>query len=278
MSVIKQNKLKKYRPVGYGTYIFLTVACMLSVFPLIWMLIASTNKSIDVISGTLIPGSYFLENYKTLLKSTNLWQAMWNSFRYASMLTILSLLVCSIAGYGFEVYHDRKKDRLFSILLLAMMIPFAATMIPLYQMISRAGLLNTTAGFILPTVSTPFLIMLFRQNSRSFPHEIIDAARIDGLGEMAIFLRMYLPTQKSIFAAAITVVFMNGWNNYLWPKIIMQNNKSISMPMLIAGLQSGYVTDYGMLMVAVLFCILPMIILFFTMQRQFAQGITGSVK
>jgi len=276
--VIKRSKQKKYRPVGYGTYIFLTAACLLSVFPLLWMLIASTNKSIDVISGTLVPGGYFLENYKALLKTTNLWQAMGNSFRYASMLTILSLLVCSIAGYGFEVYHDRKKDHLFSLLLLAMMIPFAATMIPLYQMISKAGLLNTTAGFILPTISTPFLIMLFRQNSRSFPHEIIDAARIDGLGEIAIFLRMYIPTQKSIFAAAITVVFMNGWNNYLWPKIIMQNNESISMPMLIAGLQSGYVTDYGMLMMAVLFCILPMVILFFTMQRQFAQGITGSVK
>ncbi|MCK9191427.1 MAG: carbohydrate ABC transporter permease [Sphaerochaetaceae bacterium] len=279
MSVININKkTKSTQSLGVGTYTFLIVAVILSVFPLFWMVIAATNKSVDVISGTLIPGSNLATNYKNLIGSTNLWQAMWNSFKYAGIMTVLSLLVCSIAGYGFEIYHDKHKDRLFSFLLLAMMIPFAAVMIPLYQMVSEYGLLNSTAGFVLPTISTPFLIMLFRQNSRSFPHEIIDAARIDGLSEIGIFIRIYIPTQKAVFAAAVTVVFMNGWNNYLWPKIIMQSNDSISMPMLIAGLQSGYVTDYGVLMLSVLFCILPMLIIFFAMQRYFTQGITGSIK
>lgn len=279
MFVIKINrKNNKTQYLGFGTYAFLIIAVILSLFPLFWMLIAATNTSVDVISGTLIPGKNLIINYHKLIETTNLWQAMWNSFKYASMMTIISLIVCSIAGYGFEIYHDKHKDRLFSVLLLAMMIPFAAVMIPLYQMVAKFGFLNSTAGFILPTISTPFLIMLFRQNSRSFPHAIIDAARIDGLNELAIFIRVYIPTQKAVFAAAVTVVFMNGWNNYLWPKIIMQNNDSISMPMLIAGLQSGYVTDYGVLMLAVLFCILPMLIIFFAMQKYFTQGITGSIK
>lgn len=269
---------RRYREVGIGTYVFLIVVSLFSVFPLFWMLVASTNKSVDVISGTLIPGAHLIENYNTLVAGTGLWTAMWNSFKYASVLTLCSLVVCSLAGYGFEIYHSRSKDRLFGVILLAMMVPFAATMIPLYQMCSRMGILNSTVGFILPTISTPFLIMLFRQNSRSFPHELIDASRIDGLNELQIFLRVYIPTQRSIFAAAMTIIFMNGWNSYLWPKVIMLNNESITMPMLIAGLQSGYVTDFGVLMLAVLFCTLPTVIIFFFLQKQFAQGILGSVK
>ena len=271
-------KRKNYKEIGVGTYIFLIIASILSVFPLFWMMIASTNKNVDIISGTLIPGTNLIENFRTLVEGTNLWTAMWNSFKYASVLTICSLIICSLAGYGFEIYHSKSKDRLFSVILLAMMVPFAATMIPLYQMSAQLGLLNSTVGFILPTISTPFLIMLFRQNSRSFPHAIIDAARIDGLSELQIFLRMYIPTQKSIFAAAMTIVFMNGWNSYLWPRVIMLSDDSITMPMLLAGLQSGYVTNYGVLMLAVLFCTLPTVLIFFALQKQFVQGITGSVK
>ena len=269
---------RRYREAGIGTYVFLIIVSLFSVFPLFWMLIASTNKSVDVISGTLIPGTHLIENYRTLVAGTGLWTAMWNSFKYASVLTVCSLIVCSLAGYGFEIYHGKWKDRVFGVILLAMMVPFAATMIPLYQMCSRMGMLNSTVGFILPTISTPFLIMLFRQNSRSFPHELIDASRIDGLNELQIFLRVYIPTQKSTFAAAMTIIFMNGWNSYLWPKVIMLNNESITMPMLIAGLQSGYVTDFGVLMLSVLFCTLPTVIIFFFLQKQFAQGIIGSVK
>ncbi|WP_416201281.1 MAG: ABC transmembrane type-1 domain-containing protein [Thermocaproicibacter melissae] len=272
------RKHKNPKDVSVGNYIFLIIVCIISVFPLFWMFVASTNKSVDVVSGTLIPGTYIAENYKKLIAGTNLWTAMWNSFKYSVTLTFFCLVVCSLAGYGFEVYHDKAKDRLFSVILLAMMVPLAATMIPLYQMCSEMGLLNTTAGFILPTISTPFMIMLFRQNSRSFPHDIIEASRIDGLGELQIFLRMYIPTQKSTFAAAMTIAFMNAWNSYLWPKVIMLKNDSITMPMLIAGLKSGYVTDYGVLMLAVLFCTLPTVLIFFVLQKQFAQGITGAVK
>lgn len=266
------------REVGAGSYIFLIIASLLSVFPLFWMFVSATNKSIDVISGTLLPGTNLIENYNKLVEGTNLWGAMWNSFINASILTLCSLVICSLGGYGFEIYHGKWKDRLFSVLLLAMMVPFAATMIPLYQMCATFGLLNSTLGFILPTVSTPFMIMLFRQNSRSFPHEIIDAGRIDGLSEFQIFLRIYIPTQKSVFAAAMTIIFMNSWNSYLWPKVIMMSNESITMPMLIAGLKSGYATDFGVLMLAVLLCTLPTVLIFFILQKQFAQGITGSVK
>jgi len=138
--------------------------------------------------------------------------------------------------------------------------------------------LNTTAGFILPTISTPFLIMMFRQSARSFPHDIIEAARIDGLKEYQIFFKMFVPTMKSTYAAALTITFMNAWNSYLWPKIIMSDAKSFTMPMMVANLIEGYVTDYGVLMLGVLLTTIPTVVIFFFLQKSFAEGITGSIK
>lgn len=261
-----------------GKYIFLIIASAISVFPLIWMAISATNTSAEVVAGRMVPGTYLVQNFKNLLANQDVSGAMINSFKYSIVLTLLSLLICSLAGYGFEIFHDRAKDVAMSILLLAMMVPFAATMIPLFQMFSKAQLLNTTTGFILPTISTPFLIMLFRQSARSFPHDIIEASRIEGLGEVGIFFKMFFPTMRSTYAAAMTITFMNAWNSYLWPKVIMQDNESITMPMLVANLKEGYVTDYGMLMVAVLLCTIPTIIIFFLLQKSFAEGITGAVK
>lgn len=260
------------------SYLFLIVASILSVFPLYWMAVSATNGSNDVLRGTLLPGKMLIENMKTLLAGQDVGRAMYNSFVNASILTVVSLLICSIAGYGFEIYHTKGKDMVMNILLLAMMVPFAATMIPLFRMFSRMGLLSSTLGVILPTVSTPFLIMLFRQSARNFPHDIIEAARIDGLNELQIFFRMFFPTMRSTYAAAMTITFMNAWNNYMWPKIIIMNNEGITMPMLVANLTGGYVTNYGVLMLAVLICTLPTVVIFFVLQRSFAEGITGAIK
>ncbi|EOT26681.1 hypothetical protein C805_00783 [Eubacterium sp. 14-2] len=259
-------------------YVVLIIVSLISVFPLYWMLMAATNKSVDVTRGRMLPGTAFLDNWKALFAQSPVQEAMLNSFKYAIVLTICALVICSLAGYGFEIYHDKGKDTVMSILLLGMMVPFVATMIPLFRMFSSAGLLNTTTAFIMPTISTPFLIMMFRQSARSFPHDIIEAARIDGLNELQIFFKMFIPTMRSTYAAAMTITFMNAWNNYLWPKVIMLDDASITMPMLVANLTEGYVTDYGVLMLAVLLCSMPTIIIFFLLQKSFAEGITGAVK
>ena len=259
-------------------YIFLIIVSLLSIFPFYWMLSASTNTSLEVIRGKLIPGSYLIENLSNLFNNYDLRSAMSNSFFYAIAQTLLSVFICSLAGYGFEIYHDKAKDKLMTIVLSAMMVPFVAIMIPLFQMFSKARLLNSVIGFILPSLATPLLIMLFRQSARAFPKDIIEAARLEGLSEFEIFIKMFIPTMRSTYAAALTITFMNAWNNYLWPKVIMTNGKSITMPMLVANLKEGYVTDYGLLMTAVLLCTLPTAIIFFLLQKSFAEGITGAVK
>lgn len=247
-------------------------------FPLYWMITAATNTSVDVARGKITFGTYAIENFQNLIGKQNLWGALGNSFLYATVQTLVALLVCSLAGYGFELYHDRNKDRVFSVLLLAMMVPQVATMIPLFKMVSKMGLLNTVWAFILPAISTPFLIMMFRQNSRNFPSDIMEAARIDGLSEFRIFFKMYMPVMKSTYAAAAVITFMNAWNAYLWPKVVMNDNRAQTMPMLIANVAAGYTIDYGMLMMGVLFCSIPTMIIFFILQKQFAEGITGAVK
>ena len=162
------------------SYLILICASVLSVFPLYYMASGATNKSIDIVRGRLIPGGYLAENFKSLIENQNLGLAMFNSFRNAIVITFLTLLICSIAGYGFEIYHDKGKDFLMRILLLAMMLPFVALMIPLFKMFSRIGLVNSWIALVLPSISTPFMIMLFRQAFRSFPTDIIEAAEWKG--------------------------------------------------------------------------------------------------
>ncbi len=259
-------------------YAFLTVFALFSIFPLYFMAVSATNSTQEVLASSLLPGGHLFENMANLFASQDVVGAMRNSFAIAVGTTVLALIVCSIAGYGFEVFHSRGKDVLMAILLLAIMIPFAATMIPLFQLFARAGMVNSLWAVIIPSIATPFLILLFRQASRSFPHEIIEAARIDGLSEISIFARIYVPTMKPTFAAAAVITFMMAWNNFLWPKVILVNNSILTMPMLTANISAGYVTDYGVLMLAVLLSSLPTMIVFLALQRQFAQGITGAIK
>ena len=260
------------------SYIFLTIFSLISVFPLFWMFTAATNTTLEVAQGKLWFGTHMIENFRNLLASTNLWSSFGNSFLYAAVQTVLSLFICSLAGYGFELYHTKGKDILFGILLMAMMIPGVATMIPLFTMMSKMKLLNTVWGFALPAIATPFMIMMFRQNSRNFPIALLDAARIDGLQEWQIFFKIYMPIMKSTYAAAAVITFMNAWNAYLWPRVVLNKSNAQTMPILIANLANGYTIDYGMLMMGVLFCSLPTVIIFFILQKQFAEGITGAVK
>lgn len=259
-------------------YVFLTVFSIFSIFPLYFMAVSATNTSQDVLGSRMLPGANLAQNFADLLGAADLWSAMLNSALIAVGTTVLALLVSSIAGYGFEIYHSKGKDRLMAVLLLAMMIPFAATMIPLFRLFANIGLLNSTWAVIIPAIATPFLILLFRQASRNFPHEMLEAARLDGLNEVAIFFRIYMPTMRSTYAAAAVITFMAAWNNFLWPKVILLKTEYQTMPMLISNLSAGYVTNYGVLMLAVLLASLPTMVIFLILQRSFAAGMTGAIK
>lgn len=259
-------------------YGFLIIASIISVFPLYYMVVCSTNSSVDILSTRMIPGAYLLKNLKSLLENTDFLICLKNSVRYAVVGTILSVIVCSLAGYAFEIYHDKAKDLVMSILLLSIMVPVAATLIPLFTLFGKMNLLSTTLGVTLPFISTAFLILLFRQNSRAFPTELIDSARIDGLNEFQIFIQMYVPIMKPVFATATIVSFMHIWNDYLWSLVAMRTAESRSLALLLSAMSEAYTLDYGLLMLLATLTTLPLAVIFFFLQKYFTAGITGSVK
>jgi lactose/L-arabinose transport system permease protein len=157
-------------------------------------------------------------------------------------------------------------------------VPFAALMIPLFTMMGRFGLINTHTAIILPGIASIFIIFYFRQATKAFPRDLRDAARIDGLKEWQIFLFVYLPVMRSTYAAATIIVFLLNWNNYLWPLIILQTNNKKTLTLVVSSLLSGYYPDFGVIMVATVFATLPVLIIFFVLQRQFVEGMLGSVK
>ncbi|GAA0083750.1 carbohydrate ABC transporter permease [Clostridium sp. CTA-7] len=278
---------KKSKIINFIKYVFLIILSFISVFPFIWMVIATTNKSVEITKGTLIPGTYFFENLKNLLASDLQYMtAFKNSLKIAVIITVLAMLISSLAGYAFEVYKTRGRDKIFKFILLSMMVPFAALMVPLFRMFSKfsnvaplKGIsLNTHGSVIIISVATAFLIFFFRQNTKSFPKDLMEAARIDGLGEFGIFFKIYMPTMKSTYAAATIVTFMASWNSYLWPLIALQSPEKRTLPLVISALGSSYTPDYGLMMTAVLIATLPTALIFFLMQKHFVAGMTGSMK
>ena len=277
---------KKNGTLSTLKYIFLIVASFISIFPFIWMIISATNTAREVNAGKLTFGAHLGENLGSLFHSElNFGASLANSALIAVITTVLALLISSVAGYGFEIFRSRARDRVFNILLMSMMVPFCALMIPLYRMFSEAGKsgltgigLNTLFSVIAPSVCTAFLIFFFRQNTKSFPKDILEAARIDGLNEPRIFLHMYMPVMKSSYAAGAIITFMSSWNNYLWPLVAMQDPQKRTVPLILSAMGSSYTPDYGMIMAGIVLATLPTGIIFFVMQKQFVAGMIGSVK
>lgn len=273
------SKLKKF-----GMYLFLSVAAFISIFPFLWMLTSSTNVSADVTKGKILPGTYLFDNIRNLFDSVDISTALLNSAKVSISTTILSLVIASLAGYGFEIYRSKARDTVFSILLLSMMIPFAAIMIPLFQMFAKMSNVapvigvDTLSGVVLPTIVTAFLIFFFRQNAKMFPKDLLEAGRIDGLTELGLFFKVFIPTMKTTYAAAGIITFMSSWNNYLWPLIVLQSEEKQTIPLLISKLGSSYSPDYGMIMTAIVISTIPTALVFFFMQKHFVAGMTGSVK
>jgi lactose/L-arabinose transport system permease protein len=259
-------------------YLLLALAAFISVFPFFWMAVGATNTSADIIKGKATPGSAFATNVVTFFTSVDMPRILFNSFFIAGVGTALTLLVSSLAGYGFEIFRSRFRERVFGGMLLMLSIPFAALMIPLFVMMANFKLINTYQAIILPSIASIFIIFYFRQATKAFPGELRDAARIDGLKEWQIFLHVYMPVMRSTYAAATIIVFMTHWNNYLWPLIVLQTNDMKTLTLVVAGLTSAYTPDYGVVMVGAIFATLPTLIIFFLLQRRFVEGMLGAVK
>ena len=274
MTTARVNRLLP-EVLQYGV---LGLAAFLSVFPFIWMMISSTNTSIDIIKGKVSFGEALATNIGNFFAQVNVPLVFWNSFKVAILATTLTIVVSSLAGYGFEMFKSKWRDRIYSLVLLTLMVPFAALMIPLFMMMAKSGLINTHFAIMLPTIASAFIIFYFRQATKAFPTELRDAAKVDGLKEWQIFLYIYVPVMRSTYAAALVILFMANWNNYLWPLIVLQSNETKTITLVVSSLASAYYPDFGVVMIGTILATLPTLFVFFVMQRQFVQGMLGSVK
>jgi lactose/L-arabinose transport system permease protein len=259
-------------------YALLLVAAYVSVFPFFWMIIGSTNTMADILKGKTSFGGALSANITHLFEQVNLPLLFWNSAKIAIISTVLTLIISSLAGYGFEIFKSRISERVFALLLAMLSIPFAALMIPLFITMAQLHLINTHTAVIIPTIASIFIIFYFRQATKSFPSELRDAALVDGLKEWQIFWYIYVPVMRSTYAAATIIIFMANWNNYLWPLIVLQTNETKTLTLAVASLLTAYTPDFGVVMVATTLATLPTLFIFFALQKQFVQGLLGSVK
>ncbi len=266
------------KPSTLGKHAVLITASVVSIFPFLWMIISMTNTSKDITMGKLTFGSALADNIAKAFSHGNLWGAFLNSSYLAIIITLTSIIICSIAGYAFVIYPSKGKAIIFMVLIASMMVPFAAKIIPMFRMFANFNLLNTYAAIILPAIGAPFLIFFFKQNTHAFPKETLQAATIDGLGSWMIFFRIFVPMMKSTYAAAAIFSFMASWNNYLWPLIVLQSNSKFTLPLAVSNLAAGFSPDYGMVMVGIVMSTIPTVVVFFVLQKAFVEGMVGSVK
>ncbi|MFC5076816.1 Lactose transport system permease protein LacG [Vibrio thalassae] len=269
------NKNKAMRGLMYA---FLSIFSLVSLFPFYWMMVSSTNTTTQVNTGKFTFGDQLFINLAKLTEQIDLWLIFYNTSKIAIISTLFTLLISSMAGYGFEVYKSKVRDRVYSAMLLTMMIPFAALMIPLFTLMAKAGLLDTHLAVMLPTIASVFIVFYFRQCTKAFPSELIDAARVDGVKDWKIYLFVYMPVMKTTYAAAFIIVFMSSWNAFLWPLIVLQSADLKTINLVLSSLSSAYFPDFGIIMVGTVVATIPTLAVFFLMQKQFVAGMTGSVK
>ncbi len=218
-------------------------------------------------------------NYRNLWKTVPYNRYFINSVFIATASTLLTLFFCSLGGYAFAKYQFRGQKILFGILLASMMVPFQVLLVPLFGLMYDIGWLNSYKAIIIPFSVGAFGVFLMRQFIVTIPSELLDAARIDGCSEFGIYYRIVLPIIKPALGALTIYSFLGSWNGYLWPLIILRDEAKYTLPIGLANLVGIYRQDYGMLMAGTLLSLMPIVILFLAMQREFVQGITlGGVK
>ncbi len=221
----------------------------------------------------------FTSNYRNLWKTVPYNRYFVNSVFIATASTLLTLFFCSLGGYAFAKYQFRGQKILFGILLASMMVPFQVLLVPLFGLMYDIGWLNSYKAIVIPFSVGAFGVFLMRQFIVTIPSELLDAARIDGCSEFGIYYRIVLPIIKPALGALTIYSFLGSWNGYLWPLIILRDEAKYTLPIGLANLVGIYRQDYGMLMAGTLLSLMPIVILFLAMQREFVQGITlGGVK
>ena len=271
-----ENRLTPGRAL---TYTVLVVGVIVWVLPFAWMLLGSVKTQREILQRppTWWPQEFTWENFGAWFGQQNFGQFFGNSIVVALFTVLGNLVFCSMVGYALAKMDFPGKKALFVVVMVTLMVPGVVTFVPLFVMVSSLGLVDTYAALILPFVTTPLGVFLMRQFMLGIPDPLLEAARIDGAGELRIFARIVMPLCGPPLATLGILTFLASWNNFLWPLVAAQTEAKYTLPVALSLYSTGQnATDYGLLLAGSVLVIAPIILLFVFLQRYFIQGIAST--
>ena len=265
-----------------GLYVVLILLVVVAVLPLVWAISGSfkTITEIFEIPPRLFPAHPILSNYGTVFRDLELPKWLWTSIWVAFVGTFLSVLFSTMGGYAFAKFKFPGQKFLFDVMFSSMLIPMTVIIIPLFVIVANIGLGNSYAALIVPWVAPAFGVFMMRQFIiQSIPDALVEAARIDGAGELKIFLTVVLPLLRPALGALAVWNFLASYNNFLWPLIVLSDSGKFTLPLGLNSLTGAYSANYGVILAGSLVAAIPTVVLFIVLSKQLIEGLTvGSVK
>jgi multiple sugar transport system permease protein len=269
------------RVEAVGLQATLLVAAALAAAPLLWMVSASFMRPGEATSSPppLLPHAPTLEHYRALFTSQSLGRYALNSLGIAGGGTLLGVAITALAGYAFAKLRFRGRDPLFGLLLAGMVVPGQVAMLPMFLELRQMGLINTLFGAMIPVLAPIYGVFLVRQYAQSIPDDLLNAARIDGAGELRIFWSIVVPTIAPVLVTLGVFTFLTAWNDFMWPLIVLSDDARYTLPVALANLAGEHVQDVELMMGGAVVTVLPVFVAFLLLQRYYIQGImAGSAK
>ncbi len=257
-------------------YLFLTVTALAVMLPFIWMISTSLKGAKEVFTypPSWLPKDWRWQNYVDAWNGAMFGRYFFNSVFIAVAVTLGQVVTCSMAAYAFARMRFKGKDLLFALFLSTTMISTQVTLVPSYLVMKTLGWIDSYKALIVPFLTSPFAIFIMRQSFMTIPRELEEAARLDGCGRVRFLVQMLLPLSKPVIAAQALFAFMGNWNSYMWPLIITTSKelRTLQIGLRYFVNQEGG-TQWGLFMAAAVLVSVPVIIIYFTVQKQFVEGI-----
>jgi len=246
----------------------LAAMCVIALFPLYWMLNSSFKNESEIFTSTLFPNRPILSNFTYAFEQMPIFRMMFNSFGVAILLTVSQLATGLLAAYALVRWRFRGQALIFAVLSLTWLIPFQAIMIPNYVLVNQLGLNETILGVVLPFTVSTFAILSLYQSFQAFPRVLIEAACIDGLSDFGILAKLILPNIKSTVASLGIILFINGWNEYLWPMLVTKKMENAPLQIGLRLFVNSDTNMWGSMMAATAVSCVPILLIYLVLRRQ----------
>ena len=264
-----------------GYYVVSIVLAVIALIPFLWMISTSLKSRGALMSIPIewIPAEPTLDGYAKVFSRFPFLRTIGNSLLISVAYTLITLISASMAAFAFAKLRFRGSGAILSVYIATMMIPTQVTMIPLFVVMNRLGLIDSYASVILPSMFKPFAVFLLVQQMKTIPNDYIDAARIDGAGLFQTYRKVALPLCITTLATLAVTTFMESWNDYLWPLLMLTDRNKMTLPIALSTLNGQYSTEYNVLMAGSLISMIPIIIIYIAAQKQFKSGLmAGGIK